>query len=227
MYSDKKLVILDADGTIIDAFQAIASTFSQHDMDLGDLHRFQKRHNLFKYLGGVKEFPKNLKRQLKKVERDRLIITLSRVYREQGRLYSGMQEMIGRLIASPEVIVGVVTRNITQEPLETLNALFKRENINVASLDFLIHIPLKERKTATFKHLRESYKVNPSLCYVCGDEYKDYLSAIESGMTPLIASYGFENHERLTRKYEIPEEIILDSPENLSFRLLHSLALHQ
>ena len=225
MYSDKKLVILDADGTTIDAFSAIHSTFLKHNMDLGDLQRFQKRHNLVKYLGGVKEFPKNLKRQIKKVEREKLIQTLSAVYRENGRVYDGMHDIINRLIDAPDIIVGIVTRNITGNPVETLTSLFKRENIKVEGLDFLTHIPLKQKKTETFKKLREQYQVNPSLCFVCGDEYKDYLSAIEAGMIPLIVSYGFENLERLTSKYEIPNEIISTSPETLGVRLLHALGL--
>ena len=62
MYSsNERLVVFDADGTIIDAFNAIDQTFSKHGMELGNLERFQKRHNLFKYMGGIKEFPFNLK----------------------------------------------------------------------------------------------------------------------------------------------------------------------
>jgi hypothetical protein len=49
-----RLIVFDVDGTIIDAYSAIVETFSRHGMELGDLERFQKRHNLFKYLGGIK-----------------------------------------------------------------------------------------------------------------------------------------------------------------------------
>ena len=41
--SPNRLVIFDADGTIIDAFRAIEQTFLQHGMAIGDLERFQKR----------------------------------------------------------------------------------------------------------------------------------------------------------------------------------------
>ena len=225
MYSNRKLVILDADGTTIDAFQAIAETFNRHDMKLGDLSRFQKRHNLFKYLGGVKEFPKNLRKQLTRVERSKLIETLTVVYREKAVLYPGMQKMMQQLIASEEIIVGVVTRNITTSPIKTLGRLFERENIDVKKLDFLEHIPLREKKTDAFRRLRVEYKVNPALCYVCGDEYKDYLSAVSTGMHPFIVSYGFESLERLTEKYEIPREIISETPESMVNRLFHSLSM--
>ena len=66
MYSKDHLVILDADGTTIDAFSAIERTFACHYMDIGDLERFQKRRHRFKYLGGLKEFPNNIKQQLGK-----------------------------------------------------------------------------------------------------------------------------------------------------------------
>jgi phosphoglycolate phosphatase len=54
MYTNDRLVILDADGTTIDAFKAIEKTFAHHGMSIGPLARFQKRRNIFKYLGGLK-----------------------------------------------------------------------------------------------------------------------------------------------------------------------------
>jgi phosphoglycolate phosphatase len=40
--SDKRLLILDADGTTIDAFSAIQQAFSRHGLDIGDETSFQK-----------------------------------------------------------------------------------------------------------------------------------------------------------------------------------------
>lgn len=225
MYSDKSLVILDADGTTIDAFAAMTETFLRHEMDLGDLSRFQKRHNLFKYLGGVKEFPKNLRKQLNRVERKRLIATLTNVYRENARLYPAIQPMINTLLQENGIVVGVVTRNITAEPLQTLKQLYFREGVDVDRLDFLVHVPLREKKTGIFRKLRDQFNINPARCMVCGDENKDYMAALSAGMYPLMASYGFESHQRLTEKYEIPEEVIVSSPQQLAGRLLHALQL--
>ena len=224
VYSNKHLVILDADGTTIDAFQAISETFTHHGMDLGDLSRFQRRHNLFKYLGGVKEFPKNLKKQLSPVKRSQLIKTLTDVYREQGRLYEGIHEMIQSLLDLPDTVVGVVTRNITNDPLETLQTLFRREGIDVEALDFLVHIPLRNQKTEAFRQVRHDFGINPALASVCGDEHKDFSAAIATGMHPYIVSYGFENYARLTDKYEIPPEIIARTPAEMSQRLMHALS---
>ena len=165
-------------------------------MALGDEERFQKRRHLFKYLGGLKEFPANLKRQLGKQKRKELIATLTSVYREEAKLYTGIPEMIQTLIDEPNVIVGMVTRNITNEPLNTLRQLFGRHNIDIDQLDFLVHIPLSEEKTTYFKAARLEYGVNPALAYICGDEYKDYLAAIGSGMHPFMVSYGFEDIKR-------------------------------
>ena len=36
-YSNERLVILDADGTTINAFEAIDKTFAEHKMQLGDI----------------------------------------------------------------------------------------------------------------------------------------------------------------------------------------------
>jgi len=79
MYSKDKLLIIDADGTTIDAFSAIERTFAAHNMKIGDLERFQKRRHIFKYLGGLKEFPNNLSRQIGKQKRSKLVRTLTEV----------------------------------------------------------------------------------------------------------------------------------------------------
>jgi phosphoglycolate phosphatase len=223
--SDKRLVILDADGTTIDAYTAIDKAFSLHGMALGDQERFQRRRHLFKYLGGLKEFPANLKKQLGKQKRKALISTLTAVYREEATLYPGIANMVQKLIDAPDVVVGMVTRNITNDPKETLRILFQRHDIDVDGLDFLVHIPLSDEKTTYFKAARIEYGINPALAYICGDEHKDYLAALGSGMHPFMVSYGFEDIKRLTHKFSVPEEIISRTPQELSERLLHALGL--
>jgi len=221
--SNKRLIILDADGTTIDAFSAITSTFSQHGMALGNEDNFQKRHNLFKYMGGIKEFPRNLKKQIG--NRKGLIETLTAVYRDEAQLYPGITALIERLIVAPDIIVGIVTRNITNEPLVTLSQLFLRHGIDVNQLDFLHHIPVKQNKDLAFQDLRDHYGVNPALSYICGDEHKDYNAAVISGMHPLMVSYGFEDHSRLTDKFNIPEVLISRTPAELCARVSHTLGL--
>src|SRR4051812_44389954 len=166
----KKLIILDADGTTVDAYSAIEKTFSQHGMNLGDEESFQKRHHIFKYLGGIKQFPANLRKNITKHNRQQIVDTLTQVYREEAILYPGIADFIRTLIAAPNVIVGLVTRNITNEPLETLRQLFNRHHINIEELDFLIHVPLEEKKTQHFRAVREHFGVNPARAGVCGDE---------------------------------------------------------
>ncbi|MGA7980677.1 MAG: HAD family hydrolase [Chromatiaceae bacterium] len=224
-FSSERLAILDADGTTIDAFEAIDKTFAHHGMDIGDLERFQKRRHLFKYLGGRKEFPTNLKKQLGKQKRSQLIATLTEVYREEGRLYPGIATLIQQLMAAPDIRVGVITRNITNEPEETLRRLFLRHGIDVDALDFLIHIPLGDEKTQHFRTARERFVINPARSYACGDERKDFLAAVGSGMHPFIVSYGFEDFRRLTRKIGVPEEIISRTPDELCQRVCHALDL--
>lgn len=221
--SNKRLIILDADGTTIDAFSAITSTFSQHGMALGNEDKFQKRHNLFKYMGGFKEFPHNIKKQLS--DRKKLIATLTDVYRDEAQLYPGITALIQRLIAAPDVVVGIVTRNITNDPIATLSQLFLRHGIDVSEFDFLQHIPVKQNKISTFKELRNYYGINPALSYICGDEHKDYSAAQASGMHPFMVSYGFEDHQRLTEKFSIPDELIARSPGELCARVSHTLQL--
>ena len=227
MYNNsKRLIILDADGTTIDAYSAIDKTFSRHGMVIGDEERFQKRRRLFKYLGGLKEFPSNLKKQIGKQSRKQLIATLTEVYREEAKLYPGIADLVRSLIATPDIAVGLVTRNMTNEPEQTLRLLFRRHDIDLDALDFFAHIPLHLEKMQEFRAIRERLDINPARAYICGDEHKDYLAAIGSGMHPFMVSYGFESYKRLIKKFLVPEEIISRSPEELCGRVRHAMGLN-
>jgi phosphoglycolate phosphatase len=228
MYSNnERLIVFDADGTIIDAYSAIVDTFSRHDMKLGDLERFQKRHNLFKYLGGIKEFPFNLKKQLGKRSRKNILATLTDVYSDDAKLYPGMADLIRTLFATPGIRVGLVTRNITNEPMVTIRKALSRHDIDLDAFDFAVHVPLREEKTIVLRSARKSFDINPARAYACGDEHKDFTSAIAAGMHPFIGSYGFEDYTRLTKKFKVPEEVISRTPEDLSSRVLHALDIGQ
>jgi phosphoglycolate phosphatase len=225
MYCNRdRLVIFDADGTLIDAFHAIEAAFAHHEMDIGDLERFQKRRKLLKYLGGLREFPKNLRKQFGKQSRRRLIQTLTEVYREETRLYPGLAELLRLLIDTPYVRVGIVTRNITLEPAETMRQLLNRHGIDFNALDFVGCIPLSEDKLQQFRSIREQFGINPALGFACGDEYRDYAAAVGAGLHPFIASYGFEDYRRL-RDDAVPEEVIATTPRELAERLCHALGL--
>jgi phosphoglycolate phosphatase len=224
--SHKRLIILDADGTTIDAYTAIEQAFAEHGMTLGDEASFQKRHHLFKYLGGLKEFPSIIKKNIRKQNRRDIVDTLTGIYRSEARLYPGIADLIRSLIAAPDVVVGLVTRNITNEPLETLRQLFARHDIDVGALDFLVHIPLSERKTAQFRLTRERFEINPARAYICGDEHKDFVAAINTGMHPFMVSYGFEDHDRLTTKFDVPDELISRTSNELCERIRHAIELN-
>ena len=225
MYADDRLIILDADGTTIDAFAAIDRTFAHHGMDIGPLGRFQKRRNLFKYLGGLKEFPRNLRGQIGGEKRSRLVATLTEVYREEATLYEGIEALLWRLTEAPGLRVGIVTRNITREPLETIERLFRRVGFDPGRFDFLVHLPLRQEKLPTFRELRARYAVNPARAFACGDEARDYLAAVNTGMHPFMVSYGFEDYDRLTLRHGIPAELISRTPAELTLRVLHGLGL--
>jgi len=221
----ERLVIFDADGTTIDAFHAIQLTFLRHGMDIGDLERFQKRRKLFKYLGGLREFPMNLRRQFGKQSRKRLLTTLTDVYRNEARLYPGIESTLRKLIEVPDIRVGFVTRNITIEPKKTLKLLFQRHGIDTGDFDYFACIPLQESKVDYLKLARQTFEINPALSFACGDEYSDYLGAIGAGMHPFMVAYGFEDNIRLSQKFGVPPELISTSPEEFTGRLLHAMNL--
>lgn len=225
MYTDDRLIILDADGTTIDAFSAIERTFARHGMDIGPLSRFQRRRNLFKYLGGLKELPRNLRKQITGEKRSRLVATLTEVYREEAALYDGVEPLLRRLTEEPSLRVGIVTRNITRDPLESIAQLFRRVGFDPERFDFLLHLPLGQDKLPSFRELRVRFGVNPARAFACGDEAGDYRAAISSGMHPFVVSYGFEDYDRLTGKHGIPAELVSRTPGELAHRVLNGLGL--
>jgi phosphoglycolate phosphatase len=216
---------LDADGTTIDAYPAIEQAFARNGMTLGEEKSFQKRHHLFKYLGGLKEFPSIIRKNMRQKGRKKIITTLTDVYRSEASLYPEIADLIKSLVAAPDIVIGLITRNITDEPLETLRQLYARHDIDVDQFDFFDHVPLSEGKSAQFRLTRERFGINPARAYVCGDEYKDYLAAIGCGMHPFMVSYGFEDHDRLTEKFAVPDEIISRTSAELCQRVRHALDL--
>ncbi|HRD34842.1 MAG TPA: haloacid dehalogenase-like hydrolase [Rhodocyclaceae bacterium] len=220
-----QLVIFDADGTTIDAFHAIEQSFLRHGMAIGDLERFQKRRKLFKYLGGLREFPNNLRRQFGKQSRKRLVGTLTDFYRHEASLYPGIAPLIRTLIAAPGVRLGLVTRNVTTDPEYTLRCLFARHDIDMDAFDYLACIPLGGDKTASFREARARLDINPARCYACGDEYSDYVASIGAGMYPFIVAYGAEDRLRLRKSFGVPDDFIHASPAEFAEKLLHTLGL--
>jgi phosphoglycolate phosphatase len=225
--NNERLIVFDADGTTIDAYPVIVDTFTRHGMKLGDLERFQKRHKLFKYLGGIKDFPFNLSKQIGKQSRKDILSTLTEVYRDEAKLYPGMAALIRTLVAIPSIRVGLITRNITNEPMLTIRKVLSRHDIDLDAFDFAVHVPLGEEKTSAFISARKTFDINPARSYACGDEHKDFDSAIAAGMHPFIGSYGFEDYARLTKKFKVPEDVISRTPKDLSLRLLHALDIEQ
>jgi len=221
----KRLVIFDADGTTIDAFHAIEVAFLRHGMDIGDIDRFQKRRKLFKFIGGLREFPTNLRRQFGKQSRKRLRETLTEVYRNEACLYPGIASLLRTLLDDPEIHVGLITRNVTIEPQLTLKYLFQRHGIDTDRLDFFACISLKDEKSEYMKRARQLLDINPACAYACGDEYSDYRAAISSGMYPFVVSYGFEDNLRLTKKFKVPNEVISKTPAEFVGKLSNALNL--
>ena len=122
-----------------------------------------------------------------------------------------MVELLQRLIAAPDIRVGIVSRNVTIDPEETLAIVLGRFGIDRAGLDFLRCIPLGNGKAPEFRAIREGYGINPLRAYVCGDEYRDYTDANTAGMQSIIASYGFDGamhrHENLGRVMLQPDAL--------------------
>lgn len=135
--------------------------------------------------------------------------------------------MLQTLIERADIRVGIVSRNVTIEPEVTLATVLVRHDIDAGRLDFIRCIPLGDEKLPQFRALRDGYGINPARAYACGDEYRDYTAALGAGMHPLVVSYGFEDHGRLTDDFGVPPEVISRTPDEFAHRLRHALDLDE
>jgi phosphoglycolate phosphatase len=173
----------------------------------------------------LREFPKNLRRQLTKESRKQLKRTLTEIYRSEVCIFPAMASLLQSLLDRDDIRVGIVSRNVTLEPEETLQQVLLRHGIDSDRLDFLSCISLGEEKAPHFRAHRDRLGINPSRAFACGDEHRDYAAAIAAGMHPFVVSYGFEDHGRLVDGFSIPAEIVSRTPGELVARICHTLDL--
>jgi len=129
---------------------------------------------------------------------------LTDIYREEADLYPGIRQLIERLIREPMLRVGIVTRNITFEPGETLRILLPTQWCGSRQPRLLPTHPAQGRQDPALQGHPRTVPDQSRPGYACGDEKKDFVAALSTGMHPFIASYGFEDYERLTERIGVP-----------------------
>ena len=210
------LVVLDFDGLLINSYALLKSTFSHFGLNVGDEGRFQDREKFLKYLGGGKEFIGNLVNlslPKKKMIREQLTET----YCTEGQVYPEFTSVINDMIDNPNIHVGIVSRNFTHHPGQTIRQVLKNSKITEAALDFIIPISVGVKKANVLEGMKaSSYKQS----IFAADEISDYRAAYDTGYDfILMASYGFDTKRRLIKKGNIPEKIIFESPNKLANKL--------
>ncbi len=220
MPQKETLVVLDFDGLLINSYELLKITFKHCGLDVGDEDRFQNRRKFLKYVGGGKELIGNLVNLTlpkKKMIREQLTET----YCSKGQIYPEFKTLVNDMIDSPDVHIGIVSRNFTHHPGKTIRQILRNSKVNEAELDFIIPISAGVKKGNVLEGMKSSAYKN---CIFAADEISDYKAAFETGYNKiLMASYGFDTKQRLIKKGEIPEDIIFDSPKKLQKRLEKTL----
>ena len=221
------LVVLDFDGLLIDSYELLKITFNKCGLDVGDEDRFQNRRKFLKYVGGGKELIGNLV-NLSLPKKKKIREQLTETYCNEGKIHPDFVTLINDMIDSPNIHVGIVSRNFTYHPGKTIRQVLKNSKVNEAAMDFIIPISAGVKKGNVLEGMKASSYKN---CVFAADEISDYRAANDTGYNRIfMASYGFDTRERLIKKGEIPEEIIFDTPKKLSKKLekflLKSSELH-
>ena len=215
-----RLVVLDFDGFLINSYRLLQITFEHFGLDVGDEERFRHRRKFLKYLGGGKEFLRNLVYySLPRKKNFRRLLT--DIYQERGYLYPEFVPLLNSLIAAPDLHVGVISRNYTCNPGLTIRAVLRNSGVDEKDLDFVIPVGVGVKKHAVLEAMRSTrYRE----CLFGGDEVGDYRAAAESGYESIImASYGFDNRKRLLNTGQVPDAIIFDTPRQLAGALSRRL----
>ena len=210
------LVVLDFDGLLINSYELLNITFSQFGLDVGDKGRFQNRRKFLKYIGGGKELIGNLVNlslPKKKLIREKLTETYCKV----GQIYPEFTDLINDMTDNPGIHVGIVSRNFTHHPGNTIRHVLRNSKINETALDFVIPISVGAKKINILEAMKSSaYKSS----IFAADEIRDYEAANQTGYdTILMASYGFDTKQRLIEKGRISEKVIYESPAKLAKKL--------
>lgn len=210
------LVVLDFDGLLIDSYQLLKITFNKCGLDVGNEGRFQNRRKFLKYFGGGKELIGNLV-NLTLPKKKKIREQLTEAYCKQGKIYPEFVTLMNDMIETPTIHVGIVSRNFTHHPGNTIRQVLKNSKVNETAMDFIIPISAGVKKGNVLEGMKaSSYKH----CIFAADEIGDYHAAHETGYDRIfMASYGFDTRERLINKADIPKEIIYDSPKKLSKKL--------
>lgn len=208
---DKQMIaVFDFDGFLINSYELIKHTFEKFGLDIGDENRFKNRRKFLKYMGGGKEILRNFvafslpnKRRLRKA--------LTHEFMTYGRIYPEFKSTLNRMIDSPAIHVGILSRNFTTSPGTTIRTVLSNSGVKEASMDFVIPIPVGSKKTNVLKAMKSSQYQQ---CWFCGDEISDYRSACDAGYQVIMAGYGFDHRQRLMAKGGVPAESIFDDPRS-------------
>jgi len=216
------LTVLDFDGFLINSYKLLQITFEDFGFDIGDEDRFRHRRKFLKYLGGGKEFLRNLvSYSLPKQKKIRKVLT--EIYQEEGRIYREFVPVINRMIENPGIHVGIISRNFTHNPGTTIRTVLKNSEVEEQELDFVIPIPAGIKKRDILEGMKSCrYKQ----CLFGADEIGDFRAATETGYDMIImASYGFDNRKRLISEGDVPPDIIFDTPKDLAEILSRAITL--
>jgi phosphoglycolate phosphatase len=216
------LVVLDFDGFLVDSYSILRETFAEFGLDIGDVDRFRHRRKFLKYMGGGKEFLGNLVSYTlpkKKKIREKL----TEVYMEEGRIYTPFVGLLNRMIDDPWCHVGIISRNFTRDPGITIRKVLYNSGVNETDLDFIIPIPVGVKKHEVLQGMKSTRYTRS----VFGaDEIGDFRAASETGYdTIIMASYGFDNRNRLIKQGEVPGNMIFDSVKEVAAQLESCLPL--
>lgn len=222
MFGKRLLVVLDFDGLLVNSYVLLREAMASFGLDVGDEERFRNRRKFLKYLGGGKELINNLVgMSLPKTGRLRERLTLC--YRDSGYVYPEFIDVINRMIASPAVHCGIVSRNFTLRPGKTIRAVLRRSGIDEEQLDFVVPVPVGAKKIEVLEGMLAS-RYREAL--LCADEIGDYHAACATGYESLIGTYGFDGRERLMVRGEIPVASLYDTPADLADALRKRVAAY-
>lgn len=210
------LAVLDFDGFLIDSYHMLKTTFAEFDLDLGDVERFRHRRKFLKYMGGGKEFLGNLV-SCTLPKKHKIRKKLTDTYMDAGEIYPQFTLLLNRMIENPACHVGIISRNFTHNPGLTIRRVLGNSGVNEAGLDFVIPVPVGTKKHEVLEAM-QSTRYQTTL--FGADEIGDFRAASETGYDNIIiASYGFDDRERLIKQGGVPPEIIGDTVQEITDRI--------